>query len=190
MKTKRIMKITMCLLLLVTIGISSCKKKDPAPNPSANTDNVDMGTSGSTIVNVLSNDSYSGNAVLTITNNFNYGTLVVNTDKTITFTSRANFYGTDYVHYNIDYQLFDLDKFVIFSYNQIIPEIGYNTYSILSDGSISTLANDGNSTVILQMVGEFTASAKKRDGSGQYMTVSGYTLKYGTDVLDFTTRID
>lgn len=252
MKTRETMKSVMCLLLIAAMGLSSCKKKDdPKPNPSANTDNVDMGTSSTTTITVLSNDSYTGSATLTITNNSNYGTLVVNTDKTITFTSRTNFYGTATLHYTlqddngsstgsmiikrgtaaqiktydiinkfyilatdgllpryaingdssvtytssygnyaIDYGNFSSDLFIIFSNNVVIPEIGYNTYSIASDGNLVSLANDGNSTVVLEIVGEFTKSVKKRDGSGNYMSVSGYTIKYGTDVLDFTTRID
>lgn len=248
MKTRTTMKNAMFMLLTAAIGFSSCKKSDdPKPNPSANTDNVNMGTAGVTTINVLANDSYTGNATLTITNNFNYGTLVVNTDKTITFTSRTNFYGTatlnyqlqddngystgnivikrgtdaqietyqtitsfvpnssvisyaingdtsgiytpQYTFYGINYVGFNNDKLQVFMKNDIIPQLGNNTYSILSDGSISSVANNG-STVILQFVGPFTASAKKRDGSGQYMTVSGYTLKYGTDVFDFTIRID
>ena len=247
MKTRSIIKNVVYLLVIGTVVVSSCKKKDDAkPSPTVNTDNTDMGTTATATINVLANDTYSGNANVTVNANAIFGTVVVNSDKTVTYTPKTNFYGTATFTYNlqddngsssgslvikrgtdaqiktytiinkylpqgalalyavdgdssriykpgylnsyIDYVGFSNNKLIIRT-GGIMPNIGTNVYTILSDGNFSTLADDGSGAVIFTVLDEFTASAKKMNGSS-YMTVNGYSIQYNTHKLDFTTQVN
>jgi len=228
--------------------MSSCKKKDPEPAPTVVTDNVDMGTDATTTVNVLANDSYKGGVRVDVNGSgFGiYGTVVLNANNTITFTSKTNFYGTATLSYTISddngsssgsliikrgtvaqiktaeilnafvkedflvlyaidgdttriykptyesafigyYNFVDHDKLQVYSDN-IMPDLGSYTYSIVADGNVLTHANVDNTNVLFTVVDYFTDSAKKLDGSA-YMTVKGYSIQYGGHTLVYTTQV-
>ena len=240
------MQCVMSLLVMGTVMIYSCKKKDDAkPNPSANTVSKSfLGTD--TTINVLASDSYTGGATVSASNT-SHGTVVVNSDQTIKYTPKTNFYGTDsityslkddngsssgllilkrgtdaqiktvnilnkyvstnilflyaidgdtasaavyasnYGAYEINYTSFSSNQLIITS-NNVMPVVGSNTYSIVGDGTVHVTA-DNSTPVFFTVLDYFTATdAKKHDGSGN-MTVTGYSIQYGTHKLDYTTRV-
>ena len=102
------------LMFMCIVVMSSCKKKtEPEPAPTAVTDNVDMGTKTDTTINILANDTYKSGVSINViggqrsmsngisTYKFDYGTIVKNSDNTLTYTSKTNTYGTVTISYTV-----------------------------------------------------------------------------------------
>ena len=61
----------------------------------------------------------------------------------------------------------------------------YHDYHIVEDGNIVAYADSDDSPFVMIFLGEFTASAKKSDGSGN-TTVNGFSIECYGKKLDFT----
>ncbi len=103
MKKGLIILVCSAVVLAGSILNTSCKKKEAEPDPTVNTDHVDMGTDAMITVDVLANDNYKGTAKLSVSvvSQGTYGTAVVTSDNKVLYTPNTNFYGTATLSYTL-----------------------------------------------------------------------------------------
>jgi hypothetical protein len=159
MKTKLMMR-SACLLFVAVLILAACKKKDAKPAPTTNSDSFTLLVAADTTVNVLSNDTYSGSAKVSVTDTSSLGHVVVNSDQTIKFTPTSTVYGT----FTFKYTLTDDNG----------STVGTATIKRGTDAQIKT-------SQILNMYNNSTASANQKflflyavDGDTSYIYKVSY----------------
>lgn len=101
MKNRSAIYLIASLLVSLSFFQSSCKKKDPMPEPTVTKDSVAIGASANVTIDVLANDIYIGSANLSVNITSDYGTAVITGDKKVLFTPKTNFYGTATASYTL-----------------------------------------------------------------------------------------
>jgi len=119
--------------------------------PIANDDATSVDEDASVNINVLTNDSGldDGGIIVTITNNPDFGSAIVEGDNTITYTPNANYNGVDNLTYQIEDADGDIDGAVVTitvnSVDDIVDAID-DAFFVAEDGTLNddVVINDNN----------------------------------------------
>ena len=106
----------------------------------ANNDSYDIELNNSRTLNVLSNDAAANTVTRVTATNPSHGTLVINTDKTITYTPAASYTGADSFTYTITNGTTTSTATVALNVAAVAPTAALNgTYYIGTNGHFATL---------------------------------------------------
>jgi hypothetical protein len=170
MKTRSMMK-NVCLVCAAVLVMVACKKKDDAkPGPNAASDSYTMMSGTDTTVKVLSNDTYTGSAKVSVTDTSSLGHLTVNSDQTIKFTPTSTVYGT----FTFKYTLTDDNGSSVGSITITRGTTAQIKTSGILDKYNNTNANPNPIYLFLYAVDGDTSYVYKQTYGGQFFDLENY----------------